>query len=207
MEFKKLIEKLEYDNFDETYIFRLGNVPVMLTAVHTMEQIKPNGDLKYSEPFTKAIARYVSEKTDCFSFIKLKDTMVDSNSLILDDFKVNLLNYIKEKNIKLLIDLHGAAITRDFDVEFGTLNNLSADFSTIRELEDAFNEKGIKNIKYNDPFKGGGITQYIYFNTNIDIIQIEINQKFRKLDNCEEIKKICDSLISFVNQYSEYLNR
>lgn len=206
MNFKDRIQMLENELEENTYIFKIGSVPVMLTAVHTMEQIKENGDIKFSEPYTKAIAKYVSENTDSSYFIKVKDTKIDSNSLVIDEFKERLLQYIKDNNIKLVIDLHGASIERDFDVEFGTLNNLSADFSTIRELEDAFKEVGVKDVKYNNPFKGGGITQFIFDKTDIDVIQIEINGKFREFSNCEKIEKICNALINFIRQYNSYNN-
>lgn len=200
-EFKNKI--LEYENKFEnlTYISKKGNIPVIITAVHTMEQVKDDGTIKLSEPFTKAITMYVADKTNSYSLIKNIDTGIDSNSLITDEFKIELLKIIKENNIRLLFDIHGASKDREFDVELGTLNNLSADYSTIKELEEAFIENGITNIELNNPFKGGGITQYIYESTNIDIIQIEINKKFRDLNNAENIEKICNSLINFINQY------
>ena len=206
MEFKQKIIELENTDNNEKYIEENGTKSVIITAVHTMKQNKIEG-IKKSEPFTKAIARYVSKEANCFSYIKLKDNGVDSNSEYVEQFKVSLLNTIKENNIKLLIDVHGAKEERDFDVELGTLNNLSIDDSTLKELKEAFNHNGINNIKINDPFKGGGITKYIYANSNIDIIQIEINHKYRNIDNFKNIEKICESLIYFINQYDGILNK
>lgn len=204
MTFKE--EIIEYENYDnnELYIKKVGNVPVIFTAVHTMEQIRQDGTLKFSEPFTKAVALYLSNHIDTSYYIKLRDTGVDSNSKIEDEFKKELLDIIRKNNIKLLIDLHGARADRPFDVELGTLNHLTADFSTIKALEDSFKENGVFNVAFNDPFKGGGITQYIYQNTDIDIVQIEINQKFRDSNNVDNIEKICNSLLAFVKVYSNF---
>ena len=162
MEFIEEIKILEntFRN-KETYLTYIGNTDVLLTAVHTMDQLKEDGSYKFEEYYTKAIARYVAAKTDSSYFVKIKDTNIDSNSVILDDFKEQLLNYIKENDIKLIIDIHGAKEEREFDVEFGTLNNISADYSSIKELEDAFKETGITKVQYNNPFKGGGITQIL----------------------------------------------
>lgn len=204
MTFKEEILSYENKKTNETYILKIGNIPVILTAVHTMNQIKEDGTIKYKEPFTKSIAEYIANKINTSYFIKLEDTGIDSNSNNIDDFKEILLNIIKNNNIKLLIDLHGAKREREFDIEFGTLNNLSADFSTIKELEDSFIENGINNIEHNNPFKGGGITQYIYSKTNIDIVQIEINQKYRDITKIDNIEKICNSLIDFIKMYSNY---
>ena len=82
---------------------------------------------------------------------------------------------------------------------------MSADYSTIKELKEAFIEHGITNIEINNPFKGGGITKTIYGNTNIDVIQIEINRKYRNIENLEKIETLIESIISFIKQYTNVL--
>lgn len=84
---------------------------------------------------------------------------------------------------------------------------MSADFSTIKELEEAFLNNGIKNVEHNDPFKGGAITQNIYSLENVDVIQLEINGKYRDFNNIELLEKVINSLVDFVKQYNEYINR
>ena len=130
--------------------------------------------------------------------IKINDTGLDSNKDNRDEFKIELLSFIKDNNIKLVIDLHGSAKARNFDIEFRTLNNLSADFSTIKELEEAFTENGISNIIYNDPFKGGAITEYVYGLKDIDVIQIEINGKYRDYSNLEELERLIKFFENFI---------
>ncbi len=203
MQFKDVMLNYEYSNYNTPYIMKIGLFPVIITAPHTMKQIKKDGSIKLSEPFTKAIAQYVANNLNTSFLIKIKDTGIDANSENKEDFKGMLLQVIKTQNIKLLIDIHGSKKERNFDIEFGTLNNLSADYSTVKELEDAFKEHGINNIIYNEPFKGGGITKFIYGNTDIDVIQIEINQKFRDINNIDNLKKVCDSLIAFIRQYTK----
>ena len=130
--------------------------------------------------------------------IKINDTGLDSNKDNRDEFKIELLSFIKDNNIKLVIDLHGSAKARNFDIEFRTFNNLSADFSTIKELEEAFTENGISNIIYNDPFKGGAITEYVYGLKDIDVIQIEINGKYRDYSNLEELERLIKFFENFI---------
>lgn len=207
MNFKDKIETFEQSFNNLTYITKTGVVPVVLTAVHTMEQLKDNGEYKKSEPYTKALALYISDKIDCFCFIKNKDTGVDPNNSKEEPFKNMLLDIIKDNKIKLVIDLHGARKERDFDVELGTLNNLSSDYSTIKELIEAFNENGVFNVEVNNPFKGGAITQKVFSDTDCDVVQIEINGNYRNIEDSEKIEKISNSLISFINQYNEIMNR
>jgi len=204
MSFKEEICSLEYVQNDLDYMLIKGVVPVLITAPHTMEQLREDGSIKHAETFTKAISLYLNKKCGVSCLIKIKDTGVDSNRDNHDEFKNELMNYVKNNNIKLVIDLHGADHNRDFDVEFGTLNNLTADFSTIKELEEAFKHNGIVNIEHNSPFKGGAITQYLYNIKDVEVIQLEINGRFRDFNNMNDLEKLCNSLIYFIKQFVNY---
>lgn len=203
MEFNKIINDYESNVKTFSYMIKEGKVPVILTAVHTVEQ-KKEDSIKFAEPYTSAICQYVGNAINSYYMIKSIDNGIDSNSNNIDEFKEVLNNKINKNNIKLLIDIHGAAIEREFDVEFGTLRNITVDINTQNTLKDCFNHNGINNIKYNEPFCGGGITKYIFENNDIDIIQIEINQKFRDYNDLDNCKKICDSLIEFIKIYSNF---
>ena len=201
MTFKEEIDKLENSKTESTYLVKKGTVPIILTAAHTMKQRKKDGTIKLNEPFTKAIVKYVSNKTNCSYLIKQKATKIDSNSEEIDDFKLLLERFIHEHGVKLLIDIHGASSKRKFDVELGTLNNLSVRQSTIRNLRNSFFENGIYEIVLNEPFKRGGITKYIFGKTEIDVIQIEINGKYRNINNAENMERLCNALIKFIRKY------
>lgn len=205
MSFEAEINELEALEFDGDFVIKKGIIPILFTAPHTMKQVREDGSVKVSEPYTKAIALYLNKHFDVNCMVKLKDTGLDSNKDNDDEFKTELLRFIKENNIRLVIDLHGSDKSREFDVEFGTLNNLSADFSTIREFEEAFTENGIKNVQHNDPFKGGAITKYIYGIEDVEAIQIEINGKYRDYTNLEELEKLIKSFENFITQYKEYI--
>lgn len=196
------IETLEKKIFDANFTIIKGKIPVLLSAPHTMKQVREDGSIKSSEPYTKALALFLQERLDCSCIIKNNDTGIDSNSDLYEEYKTELVRFIKNNNIRLVLDLHGASKNREFAVELGTLNNLSADFSTIRELEEAFLENGIDAIKINDPFKGGGITRRVYGSTDIDVIQIEINRSYRDLD-IVNFKKVVDSLEKFILFYAK----
>ena len=206
MTFEEEINSLEMEEFDSDFIIKKGSVPILFTAPHTMRQKDSVGNIKLNEPYTKAIALYLNRHCNVCAMVKIKDTGLDSNKDNRDTFKKELLRFIKENNIKLVIDLHGSSKDRNFDIEFGTLNNLSADFSTIKELEEAFTENGIYDVVHNDPFKGGAITEYVA-GTSVDVIQIEINANYRDYNNIENLNKLCESFKNFIKQYNEYTNR
>lgn len=204
MNFNEEIEYLENLEFTCDTLYKKGSIPILFTAPHTMIQVKENGEIKLNEPYTKALALYLNKHTCAHALIKIKDTGLDPNRDNHDEFKEILYKLVQENGIKLVTDLHGASESRDFDIEFGTLNNLTADYSTINELVEAFQENGITNIAHNEPFKGGAITQYLYNLKDIDVIQLEINYKYRDKNNLLELKRLADSLIKFINQYNEY---
>ena len=96
-----------------------------------------------------------------------------------------------------------------FEQQINELENLkfAGDFSTIKELEEAFTENGINNINHNNSFNGGAITQEIYSLDDVDVIQVEINAKYRDYSNIKELEKLIQSLQHFVKQYNKYVNR
>ena len=205
--FKDEINELEKLEFNEDYVIKKGSIPILFTAPHTMKQKREDGSIKPNEPYTKAIALYLNKHFNVNCMIKIKDTGLDSNIDNRDEFKIELLRFIKDNNIKLVIDLHGSDKTRDFDIEFGTLNNLSVDYSTIKELEEAFTENGISNIIHNNPFKGGAITSYVDGLKDVDAVQVEINGKYRDYNNIKELEKLIKCFENFIKQYKVYINR
>ncbi len=205
--FEHEINNLENLKTDDDFVILKGNVPILFSAPHTMHQLRDDGTTKLREPYTKAIALYLNKYCNTYAIVKNNDTGIDSNRDNYDKYNVEMRRLIKENDIKLVIDLHGASKDRNFDVEFGTLNNLSADFSTIKELEEAFAENGISNVSYNDPFKGGAITQGIYALNDVEVIQIEINGKYRDYSNISSLEELIKSLEKFIKQYNEYTNR
>ena len=207
MNFAEEINYLEEIEFSDNYIIKLENEPILFTAPHTMKQKKADGTIKLDEPYTKAIALYLNKYCGTSYLIKIKDTGLDANRDNNDEFKKQLINIINKYKIKLVVDLHGASPKREFDVEFGTLDNITAKNETIKKLEDAFKKNGILNIAYNNPFKGGAITQYVHKLTNAEVIQIEINGKFRRPNDIEKLEKICKSLKDFIKKYKEFYEK
>ena len=192
MTFKDEILNYELSNHNNPYIVKIGLLPVIITAPHTLKQIENDT----SKPFTKAISQYVANNLDASFFIQTQDTSAKGENK--EKFPNTLLQIIKTQDIKLLIDIKETKKEHNFDVEITTINNLSSHL-TEKDLENAFKNHGIDNIIYNKTFKND-IINPIYENINIDIIQIEINQNFHDITN---IEKICNALIKFIKLYIE----
>lgn len=121
-ELRNEIDRLENKEFSDDFTIIEGYMPVVLSAPHTMNQMRDDGTIKASEPYTKALALYLQKRLNCTCFVKNFDTGIDSNSEKDEEYKNELIKYIKRNNIKLVLDLHGASLKREFDVELGTLN-------------------------------------------------------------------------------------
>lgn len=195
--FSTEIKNLEHEK-SSTYEMIVGTIPVILVSAHGIGQKKRSGKFKLAEPYTRGIAKYVSEKTGCFYLVKNQDTGVDPNKENHDEFKTFLTEIISRNHIKLMVDLHGAKKDREFDVEIGTLNGESASPELVEKLIKNFKQQGIKNIAENNPFKGGDITKTVHEATGIDCIQLEINYDYRNIRKIRNLNKICKALTKFI---------
>lgn len=164
--FPSQIRKIETEQ-GGTYIIKKGQTPIVFTSAHGIAQKKRNGKIKLAEPYTRAIAKYVGKKSDSYYLIKNEDTGVDPNKNNNDEFKNILVDLIENNHIKVLVDIHGAKRERNFDVEIGTLSGNSSNPKTIKILEESLLSNNIKNIVYNDPFRGGHIIKDISDSTDI----------------------------------------
>ena len=78
---KILENEMKYENL--TYICKNGNNPILLSAPHTMMQLKEDGNYKMSETFTKAITMYVGDNyQDTFFALNKKDRALIQNAVI-----------------------------------------------------------------------------------------------------------------------------
>ena len=87
MNFEKKIKEYENINGLFEYILIKGDIPVLITAVHTMKQIKKDGTVKNAETFTKAIAMYLNEVCSASCLVKILDTGLVSNIDNHDEIK------------------------------------------------------------------------------------------------------------------------
>lgn len=56
-----------------------GNIPILFSVPHTMEQVREDLSIKLSEPYTKAIALYLNKHYNVNCMIKIKDTGQGAN--------------------------------------------------------------------------------------------------------------------------------
>ena len=202
-DFQRQIFQLERDNTPELIHFEQGSIPILLSAPHTVNFLKEDGNFKMREGYTKAIVKYLALKTDAFLLIKENSDGIDPNKPEMENYKRQLLEVIKNYQIQLVLDIHGAASHHDFAIEIGSLDGVSAKPQTVKALKTALLNQGIAPVAENQPFKGGGITKAVHGNTNIEVLQLEINRDYRDLTHPEKLFYLCKSLEKFLKSFPQ----
>ena len=202
-DFQRQIFQLERDNTSELIHFERGTTPILLSAPHTVNFLKEDGNFKMREGYTKAIVKYLAKKTGAFLLLKENSDGIDPNKLEMENYKHQLLEVINKYQIQLVLDIHGAASHHDFAIEIGSLDGVSARIQTIESLKTALKNQGIAPVAENNPFKGGGITKTVHGNTNIEVLQLEINRNYRDLTHPEKLFHLCKSLENFLKSFPQ----
>ena len=193
---------------EKTFEVIKGKLPIIISAPHCVQQTR-NNMIKNEEGETGAIAQIVSEKTNCYAIFKTYNNNDDANFDIENNpYKEALIKLTKDNKIKLLIDLHGAEYSHDFDIDIGTDEgkNIQQNQILIQEMKQSFIDNGIKNVKIDDTFKATSmhtICKFISSQTQIPCIQLEINGKYRYIKNLDGTEKFINGLIDFINKIKE----
>ena len=202
-DFQRQIFQLERDNTSELIHFERGTTPILLSAPHTVNFLKEDGNFKMREGYTKAIVKYLALKTSAFLMIKENSDGIDPNKPEMENYKHQLLEVINKYQIQLVLDIHGAASHHAFAIEIGSLDGASAKDQTIESLKLNLKNQGIAPVAENNPFKGGGITKTVHGNTNIEVLQLEINRDYRDLTHPEKLFHLCKSLENFLKSFPQ----
>lgn len=191
------------------FIILKGYIPIIISAPHATNRYR-NGELKYADKLTGAIAMLLNEINGCHVICSKSPNNYDPNfDIINNKYQKRLLNYIIKNNIKLLLDLHGSSTERKYAIDVGTLNN---DLISLKKYKNIINllkktfqivskGKETKKITINNVFSGGKqntITKFISRNSQCACAQLEINGLYRNLKNKENVLNLINTLIKII---------
>ena len=140
---------------------------------------------------------------NCNCIYKTKNCNDDANyDLENNEYKNKLAEIIKKKQIKFLLDIHGAKEGQGFDIDVGTfnyknLNNKKEYANKIVELGKKYN----LNITVDKVFKASTlhtIANSINKQTKVPCMQIEISKKYRDVENFDRINTVLKFLEEFL---------
>ena len=179
-------------------VYLLGSSPVLISAPHGVSQVRL-GKLKAPEIGSIATALFLKNSTNSHLVAKTKNNNDDANFDEECRYKNRIKEIIKTNEIKFVLDLHGLAAHREFDINLGThlganiVSNKRAYVALVKLLE----ENGF-SVSVDQPFMAGANTISSFVKKEFpDVwsIQIEINCSItNKKENFDRYKKLLSAL-------------
>lgn len=155
---------------------------IMLSAPHCWQKYK-NGKKQKRETKTGILAKEISKKLKLPCIYKTKYYQNDPNSDAKSTYRAELVDYIQQNQVKLLIDIHSMNANREEDICIGTNNgeNIFNRTDISQLIKTNFEEAGFTKVSIDTPFKASKpnvISYDISHKCKIPCIQIEINNRY-----------------------------
>ena len=188
----------ENDNY-----FKQTNSSVLISAPHGVPQVRL-GKFKVAEIGTIPVASIFAKNTNSNLLIKTKNNNDDANYDADCQYRKQIENIIKSQNIKYLIDIHGLAKFRPYDINLGSNfeQNIKQNPKLFLSLKNALESAGF-SVSIDEPFCAGPQTIAGFFakNFNIWTVQIEINCDItNNPKNIEKCNRLLNTLIDWHNR-------
>lgn len=184
----------------ESFLIRDGRGSVMFSAPHCVEQWR-DGKIKFAEPETGLLAEMLHLQYRCPIIRKQTFCRDDANYDQVCSYKQALARYIKEHDIRCLIDLHQLASSRPEMINIGTGEGVNVgDARIIEAVKNCFLQNGIASVWVDQPFKASyphTVSAAMHRICGIDCIQLEINSALLREDEKNEgfarvYRSLCD---------------
>jgi len=176
---------------EPTFQYIAGRNQVLISAPHGAVHLRSDKP-KEEDEFTAAIARWVASRTSSHVLYLRRKVNFDANWDADCPYKRKLESIVREKDIGFVLDIHGAAVSRDFGIALGTMHGRSCSDAQKRTIIRALNAEGfdenatgLKRLDKDKAFPGGGrkgsitIIRYVWEQLSINAAQFEINASLR----------------------------
>lgn len=189
---------------EEPFWFSPGKLPVLVSAPHAVRHYRQK-KIKMSDQFTGSIVYLLNQLTGCHAIAATKLYGGDPN---FDDpcmYKDRIAEMCRRGNVKFVLDIHGAARERDFDVDLGTNGGktLLLKPRVLELLERNFQGFGLNRISH-DHFAASGpntIANYIARELGIPAVQLEINKQYRvPAQNPQGFHRLLGALVASIRE-------
>lgn len=168
-------------DLSDSFILENGSGSVMVSTPHSVEQLR-NGNIKFAEPQTGVLAKMLRDELGCPIIYKTRNCGDDANYDEHSPYRDALRDYIRENDIKYLLDLHQMAPERDENIELGTGRgvNVSPDPRITDIVKEHFSAQHICGITVDALFVASyphTVSSSIFRECGISCLQIEINSR------------------------------
>ncbi len=190
-----------------TFVIEKGDIKIMLSAPHSVNHFR-NGKVKSREINTDTLLKMIKERLDINIIYKTNSENEDANYDEVSKYRDTLVEYIRDENIKLLLDIHGMRCSRKEDICIGTAHgkNTKGREDIVEEMVRVFNKYGYKNVSIDEPFSAKNpncVSTNISYRCDIPAFQIEINNKYRYPESEEyNLESLTEAFVSIIKSIS-----
>ncbi|MCO1604255.1 N-formylglutamate amidohydrolase [Desulfosporosinus nitroreducens] len=189
---------------EDPFWLSVGELPILVSAPHAVRHYRQK-KIKMSDQFTGSIVYLLNKLTGCHAIATTKLYGGDPN---VDDpciYKEKISDFCNIKKVKFVIDIHGAARERLFDVDLGTNSgkNLLGKARVPEILEQNFKDFGLSRTSH-DYFPASGpntVTNYVARELGIPAVQLEINKQYRvPAQNPQGFHRLLGALVKSIKE-------
>lgn len=187
----------------EHFIEGSGDLDVLISAPHTTSVFR-EGSMRDAEVHTGSIALLIQAYTGAHLIYNVH-AGEDANHSMEGNYKEKIGEIIEAYDIDLVIDLHGAGESRDFDIEIGTNHGQTVKDGWLNRLKSTLASHDIYAVDQDKHFsasEGKTITNYTYNQYQTKAMQVEIHHDYRNpREDLESYYKMLRSLVVFVETF------
>lgn len=203
--FAELQGRLRLKKYPDDICVVEGSLPVLVSVPHAVPHVR-RGVKRDAEINTDVLGFVLSERSGCHLFINA-GVAGDPNDDASNSYKDQLLAYVKERGIAMVIDLHGASADRDFDLESGTAGgrNLLGFDECVGAFVSLASLYGY-NVSVDAVFPANNmnrVSSYISSNASVPALQVEINRRLR--DDMAVLSGLADMMSRFIRGVASLL--
>ena len=173
--------------------YERGQISILLSAPHGAVHMRL-GQRKEEDEYTAGMARLVAELADAHVLYARRRSTTDPNWDMDVPYKKRLKQIVEQAGIRFVLDLHGAAATRNFGIALGTMKGESCPTQRdilIQILEQhgfSQNAAGLDRLDVDNIFTGRGkrgqetIISYVWGRLRIPAAQFELHPYLRVVE-------------------------
>ena len=122
------------DDVEPELQYTAGGIPILLSAPHAAVHTR-NGKPKEEDEFTAGFVRLIGEQTGAHVLYARRQSLTDPNWHTGVPYKARLRQVVESADVRLVLDIHGACVKREFGIGIGTMRGATCPVELPRIIE------------------------------------------------------------------------
>ncbi|AOM81682.1 putative N-acetylmuramoyl-L-alanine amidase [Salisediminibacterium beveridgei] len=207
---------------DPGFVYLEGDSEILVTVPHsvvhyrkpedmnnTCNEVTFNGSTlcgRSAEIYTGALGLMLHEYTNVH-VLYVKSPLLDVSHYHDVPYKEELERILSQKDISMVIDLHGAGFAREFDIDLGTAFGELIEQEKIENLKSSLQKQNIHETYENHTFSASTsrtLANYTYHELGTEAVQVEIHRRYRDPRNQPDLYF---NLLFGMSEFIEWYNQ